>query len=100
MDDAELLLDVLERAAAEVGAEIVRRVTQKFSPHGVSVILILAETHVSVHTWPEHGYAAVDIFICGEGRDPYAAWDVIRESLNPDSFEVNEITRTIGDTRA
>ncbi len=82
-----------------MGAKIVRRVAQRFSPQGVSVILILAETHLSVHTWPEHGYAAVDVFICGEGRDPHAAWGVIRESLRPEAFEVKEIVRTVGDTR-
>ena len=93
-------MDVLERAANEVSAKVVRRFTQRFSPHGVSVIMILAETHLSIHTWPEHGYAAVDVFVCGEGRDPYVAWEVIRESLNPESFEVNEIIRTIGESRA
>jgi len=96
LDDAEFLLSTLERAADEVGARVVRKVTHRFSPQGVSVILILAETHLSIHTWPEHGYAAVDIFICGEGRDPHAAWNVVREALKPRTFEINEITRTVG----
>lgn len=99
LDDTEFLLGVLEMAADEVDAKIIRRVTQRFSPQGVSVILILAETHLSIHTWPEHGYAAVDVFICGEGRNPYAAWGVIREELGPESFEVKEIVRTVGETR-
>ena len=99
LDDTKFLLSVLETAADEVGAKIVRRVTQRFSPQGVSVILILAETHLSVHTWPEHGYAAVDVFICGEGRDPHAAWGVIMEALRPDFFDVKEIVRTVGETR-
>lgn len=99
LDDTEFLMGVLERAADDVGAKIVRRVAQRFSPQGVSVILILAETHLSVHTWPEHGYAAVDVFICGEGRDPHPAWGVIREALRPESFEVKEIVRTVGETR-
>jgi S-adenosylmethionine decarboxylase len=76
-----------------------RRITQRFSPVGVSVILILAETHLSVHTWPEHGYAAVDVFICGEEKDPNVVWGVIREALKPESFEMKEITRTIGESR-
>ena len=96
LDDTKFLLSVLETAADEVGAKIVRRVTQRFSPQGVSVILILAETHLSVHSWPELGYAAVDVFICGEGRDPYVAWGVIKEGLGPASFEEKEIYRTIG----
>jgi S-adenosylmethionine decarboxylase proenzyme len=99
LDDEGLLLDALERASEAVGSTIMRRITQRFSPVGVSVILILAETHISVHTWPEHGYAAVDVFICGEGKDPNVAWGVIREALKPESFETKEITRTIGESR-
>ncbi len=99
LDDEGLLLDALERASGAVGSTIIQRITQRFSPVGVSVILILAETHLSIHTWPEHGYAAVDVFICGEGKDPNVAWDVIREALRPKSFETKEINRTIGETR-
>ena len=99
LDDEGLLLETLEKASDSVGSTILQRITQRFSPVGVSVILILAETHVSVHTWPEHGYAAVDIFICGEGKDPNVAWEVVREALRPESFKTKEITRTIGETR-
>ena len=100
LDDADFLLATLRGAAERVGAKIVKVVTQRFSPRGVSVILILAETHLSVHTWPEHGYAAVDVFVCGEGKDPYPAWDVIRGALRPGSFEKKEIRRTIGEKRS
>jgi len=99
LDDEGFLLDTLERASDTVGSEIMQRITQRFSPVGVTAILILAETHISVHTWPEHGYAAVDIFICGKGKDPNVAWGVIREALRPESFETKEITRTIGESR-
>jgi S-adenosylmethionine decarboxylase len=100
IDDVDFLLATLKEAAERVGATIVKAVTQRFSPRGVSVILILAETHLSVHTWPEHGYAAVDIFVCGEGKDPHPAWDVIRGALRPGSFEKKEIRRTIGEKRS
>lgn len=95
LDDIDFLLKTLRDAADKVESKIVRVVTQRFSPQGVSVILILAETHISVHTWPEHGFAAVDIFICGEGTDPHLAWGVIEGGLRPGSFEMREITRTI-----
>jgi S-adenosylmethionine decarboxylase proenzyme len=100
LDDQEFLMETLEAAAAEVGAKIVRRVTQRFSPVGVSAILILAETHMSIHTWPEHSYAAVDVFICGEGRDPHGAWEVLMDRLRPKSYEMNELVRTIGEKRS
>ena len=95
LNDAHFLSTTLERAAHEVGAKIIQKLTRKFSPTGVSVILILAETHISLHTWPEHGYAALDIFICGKGMDPKIAWEVIKKALQPTSFEVKKIVRTI-----
>ncbi len=99
LDDDEFLVRVLEEAAMKAGSTVVNRLVHRFKPVGVSVFLILAETHISIQTWPEHGYAAVDIFVCGEGKDPSAAWDVIREGLMPESFEVKEITRSIGERR-
>ena len=99
LDDEGFLLDTLEKASDAVGSTVLQRITQRFSPVGVTAILILAETHISIHTWPEHGYAAVDIFVCGEGKDPEVAWEVVREALGPESFETKEITRTIGEGR-
>ena len=99
LDDDKFLERVLEEAAVKAGSTVVDRLVHRFHPVGVSVFLILAETHISIQTWPEHGYAAVDIFVCGEGKDPSAAWDVIREGLIPESFEVKEIIRSIGERR-
>lgn len=99
LNDADFLMETLEIAAEEVDAKIVRRVIQRFDPMGVSAILILAETHISAHTWPEHRYVAVDIFICGEGKNPHQAWSVIEGKLRPQSTEINKLIRSIGDTR-
>jgi S-adenosylmethionine decarboxylase len=100
LDDETFLESLLEVAAVKAGSTVVNRLVHRFHPVGVSVFLILAETHISIQTWPEHGYAAVDIFVCGEGKDPSAAWDVIREGLGPESFEIKEIIRSIGERRA
>jgi S-adenosylmethionine decarboxylase len=78
---------------------VVNRLVHRFHPVGVSIFLILAETHISIQTWPEHGYAAVDIFVCGEGKNPSAAWEVIRERIEPKSHEVKKITRSIRERR-
>ena len=99
LNDDKFLVNILEKAAVKAGSTVVDQLVYKFHPVGVSVFLILAETHISIQTWPEHGYAAVDIFVCGEGKDPSAAWDVIREGLVPGSFEVKEISRSIGERR-
>ena len=95
LDDEKFLRKTLEAAAKSVNAKIIRRVTQRFSPTGVTVILILAETHISIHTWPEQGYAALDIFICGEGKSPEPAWEVVKKALNPASFKLNRHKRAI-----
>ena len=95
LDDEEFLCDTLEAAAKHAGAKVIQRITQRFSPRGVSVILILAETHISIHTWPEYGYAALDIFICGEGKDPDAAWTVVKKALQPKDFKIRKIERTV-----
>lgn len=57
--------DILLRAAAAMGATVVSSHFHAFSPHGVSGVIIIQESHLTIHTWPEHGYAAVDIFTCG-----------------------------------
>jgi S-adenosylmethionine decarboxylase proenzyme len=96
LNDEVLLQNILSEAAVKAGSKIVNRFIHKFKPVGVSVFLILAETHISIHTWPEYGYAALDIFVCGKGKDPSAAWEVIKERIKPSTFEVKEISRSIG----
>ena len=64
-----------------------------FSPVGVTGIAIVSESHLVIHTWPEHGYAAVDIFTCGAPRDPRAAIDVLRQHFQPEHVQVMEINR-------
>jgi len=97
LDDEKFLCETLEKAARQVGAKILQRITRRFSPTGVSVILILAETHISIHTWPEYRYAALDIFICGERKNPDAAWTVVKEALQPKNFKSRKIERIVGE---
>ncbi len=64
-----------------------------FSPVGVTGMAIVSESHLVIHTWPEHGYAAVDIFTCGAPRDPQQAVDVLRRHYEPERVGVMEINR-------
>ena len=66
--------------------------THKFSPQGVSGVAVLAESHISVHTWPEIGYGAFDVFMCGDAR-PWAAVEVLREAFSAGEVRVREILR-------
>lgn len=65
----------------------------EFSPHGVTLIALLAESHLSIHTWPEHGYAAVDIFACD--GDPHTALDVLAEKLKAVHLDTMDVERGV-----
>jgi S-adenosylmethionine decarboxylase len=64
-----------------------------FSPIGVTGVAIVSESHVVIHTWPEFGYAAVDVFTCGEQRNPEDAVPVLREYFAPERIQIMEMTR-------
>lgn len=95
LDNTKSLVDTLVRAADKMGSTIVKKVQHKFSPTGITVILILAETHMSLHTWPEYNYAALDIFICNEEIDPEEGWNIVKSALKPSSFKIHKLTRKI-----
>ncbi|MCE4625220.1 MAG: adenosylmethionine decarboxylase [Desulfurococcales archaeon] len=61
---------------------------------GVSVVAIVLESHIAVHTWPEYGYATVDVYTCGENTDPWKAWEVILEGLKPRKYTVHYSDRS------
>lgn len=66
LSDADRLERAMQDAAERMGATIVSSHFHQFSPYGVSGVVIIQESHLTLHTWPEHGYAAVDIFTCGD----------------------------------
>ncbi len=71
---------IVLRAAKECGATILEDYFHQFEPIGVSGVVLIAESHISVHTWPENGFAAADIFTCGEMK-PQVAIDIMREGF-------------------
>jgi len=72
LNDEEYLKELLEAAAIVSGCTVVQTISHKFSPQGVTAISLLAESHMSIHTWPERGEAAVDVFTCGDADCQYA----------------------------
>jgi S-adenosylmethionine decarboxylase len=70
LDDLDLVRDTLVEAAYRLGSTILDVSTHKFDPVGVTAIVMISESHLSVHTWPEHGYAAMDIFTCSKTMQP------------------------------
>jgi S-adenosylmethionine decarboxylase len=91
--------DRIERAfraaVAAAGATLLHLHTHKFSPQGLSSVAVLAESHLSAHTWPEIGYGAFDIFMCG-GADPHAAVEALRAEYAPSELRVLEHLRGEG----
>ena len=81
LDELDLIETAMVDAAREAGASILGRSFHKFNPRGVTGIVAIAESHLAIHTWPEHGYAAVDIFTCGESFAPDRAAQLIIASL-------------------
>lgn len=96
LTDSALIEKVLTEAAAVAGARVLGARMHPFGPGlGVTGVLLLAESHISVHTWPEHGYAAVDVFMCGDAR-AMAAATLIGERLRAERIEVRECVRGTG----
>jgi len=75
------------------GATLVRSVIHEFNPHGISGVIVIEESHFSVHTWPEYGYCALDIFTCGSEIDHMSALQYLKETFSAKSISVNEIKR-------
>ena len=87
LNGEESIRDILLEGVRRSGATIVSDTFHTFSPHGVSGVVVIAESHVAIHTWPEHGYAAVDIFTCGETIDPW----IIQKYLETE-FEAGNVS--------
>jgi S-adenosylmethionine decarboxylase len=95
LNDLGLIRDVMVKAAIDCGAVVLGESFHRFSPQGVSGVVIIAESHLSIHTWPEYGYAAVDIFTCGNFVNPEKAAEVIIEKLGSKNHSVMEIPRGV-----
>lgn len=92
LDDERALEAHLRAAADAARVTIVQTVFHRFSPHGVTGVVVVEESHLSVHTWPESGYAAVDFFTCGQG-EPDRAVAVIERGLGAQRVEVLRVER-------
>lgn len=101
--DKEILNDVkkveqyMKDAAIEAGATIVQSVFHLFNPWGVSGAVVISESHLTIHTWPEYGFAAVDLFTCGDDVDPWNAFDHLCENLKAEKTETSETARGVVD---
>lgn len=98
LNDLEGVREIMVEAALQAGAEIRDVAFHQFSPQGVSGVVVISESHLAVHTWPELGYAAVDIFTCGDRVDPWDACDHIVGAFKAGSVTASEMKRGMFET--
>jgi len=92
LNDIDLIEHTLRRCVDASNATLLHIHLHHFQPNGVSGVAVLAESHISIHTWPDLGYAALDVFMCGKAN-PDACIPVLREAFSASRVEVNEILR-------
>ena len=92
LNDGQRLLRLMRAGADKAGAHVVGEVTHRYAPHGVTCLLVLEESHFSLHTWPEAGYAAADFYTCGSLL-PELALELLRDGLSATHFELLTVER-------
>ena len=93
LDDRETVSRVMTQAVEASGATLIQPFFHQFAPQGVSGVVIISESHFSIHTWPEYGYAAVDIFTCGDQIDMDVAVETLRRGLGAEAIQKMLLTR-------
>ena len=93
LNNVPMVEKIMVNAALEAGAEVREFVFHKFSPQGVSGVVVISESHLAIHTWPELGYAAVDVFTCGDKVDPWDACNFLTEQFCAKHLTAKEVKR-------
>ena len=99
LTDLTLIKEIMVNAALTAKAEVKETAFHRFTPQGVSGVVVIAESHLAIHTWPELGYAAIDIYTCGDSTDPWAACNYVAERLNAGDLSISEVKRGIANSR-
>jgi len=93
LNDAAFVREAVRRAAQEARSTLLHEVHHAFEPQGVTALALLAESHISVHTWPEKGYAAADVFTCGEHTQPERACEYLKRIFQARRFQLRKLPR-------
>ena len=93
MNEVSYIEQSMEQAAEASGATIINSTFHHFSPYGVSGVVVIQESHLAIHTWPEYGYASVDLFTCGGSVDPWVAYRELREAFKAAHGSAVELSR-------
>ncbi|GIO66124.1 adenosylmethionine decarboxylase [Paenibacillus sp. FSL M7-1455] len=99
LNDAEFLQAQLVEAAETCGATVMSVQSKQFEPQGATVLVLLSESHLSIHTYPERGFAAIDCYTCGETVDPQLAIDYLVSVLKPEKTYAKKLVRGLGELK-
>ena len=95
INDEKYTEELFITAAKEAGATVIKSAFHKFSPHGVSGVVVISESHLTIHSWPEYGYCAVDVFTCGDLINNDIVMQKLKEGLRAQSVSAAELNRGI-----
>tara|TARA_B100000700_G_C14881346_1_gene778232 strand:+ start:550 stop:1044 length:495 start_codon:yes stop_codon:yes gene_type:complete len=93
LNDEAFVRTTVTTAAKIAGATLLNLITHSFKPQGITGLALLAESHISIHTWPESGYAAVDVFTCGDHTMPERACEVLIKELSAQTYNLKSFKR-------
>lgn len=97
LNDHKLIEELMVTAAVKANATVVESVFHMFNPYGVSGAVVISESHLTIHTWPEYGYASVDLYTCGESVNPWIAFEYLNDKLKAEKSESTEVSRGMVD---
>jgi S-adenosylmethionine decarboxylase len=95
INNSALVQQAMRNAVDAANATLLNIFVHEFSPQGVTGVAVLAESHLSIHTWPEYGYVAADVFTCGSTTKPEAAAEVLRQAFGAETAEIQELERGV-----
>jgi len=95
LDDESYIRDMLSTAASCANSTLLGIQSHKFNPQGVTAIAMLAESHISIHTWPERGEAVCDAFTCGDHTDPHEAFSFMKAALGSKKWVYETVRRPV-----
>jgi S-adenosylmethionine decarboxylase len=93
INNKDLVEKYMKEAAIAAGSTIVQSVFHMFQPHGVSGVVVIAESHLAIHTWPEYYYASVDLYTCGTCVNPMDAYTYLKDKFESQNADIKEIAR-------
>lgn len=97
LNDIKFVEKMMTEAALQAGAEVREVTFHQFAPQGVSGVVIVSESHLAIHTFPEHGYASIDVFTCGKRIDPKKAASLIAQKLEANKIYEMNVERGLGE---